>query len=322
MTQLEQRTWSPAGQDLREVACNLCGSALRRLLAEENGLAVVRCRACGLVYVTPQPTAEELARFYEAYYAEDSEQDWYRIMIHAFHRDAQRLEARLGRPGRLLDIGTGFGHFLDLMRQRGWEVTGVESSAVATRRLEQKGIPVFAGRVPEVKLPEAHFDAVTASSVLEHVADPLAVLEQARGALRPGGWMLARVPNVGLLSAFFVARRFERVAVVRAALRVLRREIMDEDNLFHVIDPPAHLFGFTGRTLNAALERAGFHDVEIVGDRMPTRGNALNAAIDGGVYRIAETLRWMSAGRVQLAPNITALGRRPLHPPQGSASGV
>jgi len=310
MTQLEQRAWSPDGHELREVACNLCGSDARRPLAIENGLEVVRCRRCGLVYVTPQPTAEELARFYDEYFAEEAEEDWYRIMIRAFRLDAERLESRLGGPGRLLDIGTGFGHFPELMRQRGWEVAGVEASAVAARRLEAKGIRVFAGRAPEVKLPSAHFDAVTASSVLEHVADPLAVLEQARDALRPGGWLLARVPNVGLLSAFFLARRVEHVAAVRAALRVVRREIMEEGNLFYVIDPPGHLYGFTGRTLRAALERAGFRQVEVRGDRMPARGNALNAVIDGAVYGAAEALRRLSAGRVQLAPNVTALGRR------------
>ena len=239
----------------------------------------------------------------------DSESGWYRIMIAAFERDAERLEARLGGPGRLLDIGTGFGHFLDLMRRRGWEVAGVESSAVAVRRLEKKQIPVFEGRAPDVKLPRAHFDAVTASSVLEHVADPLGVLVQARDALRAGGCMLARVPNAGLLSAFFVFRRFERVAAVRALLRAVRKEIMEEANLFYVIDPPGHLFGFSGHTLRRAMERAGLRDVEIRGDRMPPRGNALNSAIDGGVYAGSELLRRATRGRVHLAPNLTAFGR-------------
>jgi SAM-dependent methyltransferase len=310
VTRLEQRRWSPEGRALREVPCNLCGSAERRQLAVERGLPVVRCRGCGLVYVTPRPDEEELERFYRDYYPEESADDWWRIMIRIFRRDAQRLEARIRPPGRLLDVGTGFGHFLELMRERGWDVAGVESSPVAARHLEARGPRVHRGRAPQLELPEGCFDAVTASSVLEHVSDPLGVLAQARRCLRPGGWIAVRVPNLALLSVFFRMQRWERRPAVRAALRRLRKEIMDEENLFTVIDPPAHLFGFDRRTLGAALARAGFRDVTITGDPMPARGDLLNALVDGTAFRGAELLRVLSVGRIQLAPNLMAFGRR------------
>ena len=49
------------------------------------------------------------------------------------------------------------------------------------------------------------------------------------------------------------------------------REVMEERNLFHVIEPPGHLFGFSARTLRAALERARFQDVELERDPMHRR---------------------------------------------------
>jgi 2-polyprenyl-3-methyl-5-hydroxy-6-metoxy-1,4-benzoquinol methylase len=312
MTRLERRAWSAEGQALRAVSCNLCGSGERRALAVENGLEVVRCRGCGLVYVTPQPTAKDLERFYEGYYAEDGESDWRRIMERIFRRDAARLRALLGRPGRLLDVGAGFGHFALAMREAGWKVAAVESSSVAAARLAAQGVPVHRGQVPDVEAPAERFDVVTASSVLEHVADPRAVLAWMFETLRPGGWVLVRVPNVRLLSLFFPLRRFEGSPFARAVLRALRREIMDEENLFHVIDPPGHLYGFDSRTLRAALESGGFEQVVIGGDPMPVRGNAFNAVIDGAVFRIAEALRLASAGRLILTPNVVAWGRRPV----------
>lgn len=310
MSGLEQRVWSPEGRDLRPVDCNLCGSGDARPLAVENGLSVVRCRRCGLVYVTPQPSAAELAGFYAGYYPEESEESWRRIMAAHFTRDAERLEARLGGPGRALDVGTGFGHFPALLRERGWEVEAVESSPVAVKRLRERGIPVHEGQMPGLALPEARFDAIAFQSVLEHVSDPTGVLAGAHRALRPGGILLVRVPNVQLLGLFFLAARFRHVGAVRSLVRVLRREIMEERNLFSVIDPPGHLYGFSRATLCAALGRCGFGEVEMLGDPMHERGTSLNAFIDGAVYRGAELVRTLSRGRVHLAPNLLALARR------------
>jgi SAM-dependent methyltransferase len=309
---LEQRRWSAQGAALRHVRCNLCGADEPAPLTRENGLCVVRCRHCGLVYVTPRPTRDALARFYDAYYATEHEADWHRVMRGLFERDAARVEA--ARPctggGRLVDLGTGFGHFLDGMRARGWQVAAVEGAAAAAERLRARGIELYFGTSPEVALPQRRFDAAVASSVLEHVDDPVGVLRQIHDALRPGGLALVRVPNLDLFSLFLPLRRFEQSAGCRALLRVLRREIMDEENLFHVIDPPGHLYGFTRRTLAAAMQRAGFREIRIEGDPMPRRGSALNAWIDGGVFRGARVLRALSAGRLELSPYVTALARR------------
>ncbi len=311
MTQIERRTWSPEGRRLVSVPCNLCGARESRALATENGLGVVRCRGCSLVYVTPRPTPEELVRFYADYFPEESEPHWQRLMEPLFQRDALRLEARVGAPRRVLDLGTGFGHFLERMRERGWEVAAVEPSEAASRRLREKNIACYAGRAPQVELPERHFGAVTAFSVLEHVGDPVGVLALAHRALRPGGWLLVRVPNVQLLALFFLARRLEGLGPVRTLVRALRREIMDEANLFHVIDPPGHLFGFSGGTLRRALEQVGFAEVCLLPDPMPRRGTAFNAVVDGCAYAAGRAAAAVSRGRLQLAPNLAALARRP-----------
>lgn len=322
MTLLERRHWSPSGRELRPVGCNLCAGESARRLAIENGLEVLRCRRCGLVYVSPQPSPAELERFYAEYYPEESEADWYRVMIAHFRRDAERLERRLGYTGRVLDVGTGFGHFPALLRERGFEAAALEPAPVAAQRLRERGLSVYEGSLPGASLPEAHFDAVTLESVLEHVADPLGVLTEAARALRPGGLVLVRVPNVELLGLFFAAARLQRVGPVRAIVRVLRREMMDEANLFNVIDPPGHLFGFSQGPLRRALERAGFEGVELFGDPMHARGTALNAWIDGAVHAGAALLRRLSGGHLELAPNLLAIARRPPDPPARGRPGA
>src|SRR5690606_35194656 len=55
------------------VACNACGGERYRVLGTEHGFAIRECADCGLVYVSPQPVREELARFYDNMYLEDPE---------------------------------------------------------------------------------------------------------------------------------------------------------------------------------------------------------------------------------------------------------
>jgi SAM-dependent methyltransferase len=112
------------------VACNLCLADRTTLVARHNGFLVVRCRTCGLVYVNPRPRVEGLASLYGDYHARDGadEASWDRLMGSVFRESSDLLCAArvgLGRP-RLLDVGCGFGGFVALMRDRGWEAQGVD----------------------------------------------------------------------------------------------------------------------------------------------------------------------------------------------------
>lgn len=307
MSELERRAWSPQGKELRAVGCNLCGSARARWLARENGLDVVRCRECGLVYVTPQPSQRELERFYADYYPAGSEARWRELTAPVFACDARRLAAALPGRGRVLDVGTGFGHFLEALRAEGFDAEGLESSPLARERLAARGLRAHAGMMPDdVVLPAESYDAITASMVLEHVANPIGFLRRARDLLRPGGLLFVRVPNFALLRAFLFAGRLSVVPGVRAAMRIVRRETMDEATLFHVVGPPGHLHGFEPRTLAAALAGAGFERVRLEGDPMAARGSRLNRVIDGSAYAAARALRSVSRGRLELSPVLSA----------------
>lgn len=112
----------------------------------------------------------------------------------------QRRLRRIGPPTgerRLCDLGCGDGQFLELARDHGWDVSGIEMNPAAAKRAEERGAVVYEGLVEETSdVPAGTFDLVTAWDSVEHTPDPVAFLQAARSLLRPGGLLALTTLNV------------------------------------------------------------------------------------------------------------------------------
>lgn len=140
-----------------------------------------------------------------------------------------------GKVGRLLDVGCGSGFLASLFAGAGWDVTGVErddNTAIHARETYQIRV------VTEIAAVRGLFDLIMVNHVLEHLDDPLQLLEQCRGLLAPGGRLIVAVPNFSSLQA-----------VVGGA------------GWFH-LDLPIHLFHFSEEGLVSLLTKAGLNVVE------------------------------------------------------------
>ncbi len=159
----------------------------------EEWFSVVRCRSCGLGFVSPRPTYDEMQRYYPQQYYDyfEGEPEFH---DRRYGEQARFLEAGLPlRPGRrLLDLGCANGAFPRFMMKRGWEVEGVEVSRAAR---EIDDFPVYRQEFPAIPVDEPTYDAVTAWAVLEHVHDPLAYFEKANRVLNTGGVFAFHVTN-------------------------------------------------------------------------------------------------------------------------------
>lgn len=236
--------------------CDLCGSAdVEQRFADTTGHRqatsrgqafrcthggygvhgrIVRCRRCGLMWVSPRPAPAEIAARYveveDPLYAAEREG---RALT--FDRHLRSLERLVGpAAGRsLLDVGAYIGVFVEVARARGWDAVGLEPSRWATATARERGLPVTQGFLEDRPFPPRSFDVVTLWDVIEHVTDPLATLRRCHELLRPGGTLVVHTMDAGSSAARLLGRRWPWLMEM-------------------------HLFYFDRSTLTAMLRTAGF----------------------------------------------------------------
>ena len=222
--------------------CNLCGSFdLSRLFtATRSGKQVVCCRRCGLVFFDPQPR-RAVVLYSPEYFDREFPEDQAADQIRLAHRWLARIEREID-VGRLLDVGCGVGRFLLAARQRGWKTVGIDIAPAAVQKATAtSGTTVLQGDLSGTRpagMPSV--DVVTMWDVLEHLLDPVGDLRRAREWLRPGGLIVIQTQNVNSVSAAWMRQRWEQFVEY-------------------------HLFHFSTRTVQLALQAAGFEQIRIEG---------------------------------------------------------
>lgn len=98
------------------------------------------------------------------------------------------LDALHGAPGRrLADIGGGTGNYALALRREGWEPVVVDRSAEMLARAAAKGLQTVAADAQHLPFEDESFDAATMISMLHHVENRGAALQEARRILKSGG---------------------------------------------------------------------------------------------------------------------------------------
>lgn len=167
-----------------------------------------RCDACGFIFLSPVP--QDLGRYYPPQYYEvprstaeltdraESLQQW----------KLDAVTALVGK-GRLLEIGPAYGLFAFLAKRAGFDVTAIEMDSRCSSFLRDAvGIKVVESPDTLAALRQLPtFDVIVLWQVIEHLADPWAVLDAAADRLAPNGVLILDTPNPQAFQ-FGVLRRY------------------------------------------------------------------------------------------------------------------
>lgn len=160
------------------------------------------------------------------------------------------LIARLvGSEKRVLDVGCASGYQAHLLAENGCITTGIEVNENAAQIAREVCDRVHVADIERFKVSEIvageSYDVVVFGDVLEHLINPLAVLEDVRTVLRANGVVVASIPNI--------AHGAIRLALLRGDFDYQPLGILDD----------THIRFFTFKTLNELFTKAGFEIEEI-----------------------------------------------------------
>jgi SAM-dependent methyltransferase len=106
-----------------------------------------------------------------------------------------RLLGKTPSETKLLDVGCSSGAFLGSAQQLGYVAEGVEPAPRAAATAQSRGLKVFNGLLHEARFESASFDAISLLEVIEHLKEPLPVLQECARLLRHGGVLLIGTGN-------------------------------------------------------------------------------------------------------------------------------
>jgi 2-polyprenyl-3-methyl-5-hydroxy-6-metoxy-1,4-benzoquinol methylase len=194
------------------------------------------CPTCGFVFANPAPDKSTIEQFYAALADEEySQEDEGRGRN--FSTILKRLRLFAPPGSLLLDVGAASGIFLNLARNAGYRVTGIEPSAALVADAEKLyGLKLFCGTVEQFTANEK-FAVITLLDVLEHVTDPGALIAVLNGLLAPGGMLVIVTPDIGSLAARIMGGRWwhYRVAHINFFNRCSLRWLLEKNNFAIVL---------------------------------------------------------------------------------------
>ncbi len=237
--------------------CALCGRHDVTPLYLVGERHIVRCNHDGLVYVDPQPTAATLNRWYNEGYFTDKkrEKDDYLgyfsyldekpLLIPYFKRKLAYIKKYIP-TGTLLEVGCGYGFFLEAANTSAFQVTGIDVSKDAVTYAKQHGSNARVLSLTKQSFPKNAFSGVVAFQLIEHLQHPLEFLEIIHDITKPGGIVLFTTPNEGGYLKKMLGKRW---------MGFRHRE---------------HLYFFSPNTIRHLLIKAGFVDITTFGDEVRT----------------------------------------------------
>ena len=98
-------------------------------------------------------------------------------------------------PAKILEIGCAHGGFVAMLRQAGFDATGLElSPSIVRLAAETFQVPILTGPIEDQSIAPHSLDAIVMMDVLEHLPDPLGTLGRCFELLKPDGILLVQTP--------------------------------------------------------------------------------------------------------------------------------
>ena len=247
---------------------------------------VWQCSNCSLRFTQDVPDEASIGRYYQStdYISHSNtskglvNQLYQKVRKHTLDQKALLIIGQTVKRGKILDLGAGIGAFLHTMKEKGWEISGIEPDAGARQQAKN----LFNIELLETdalhQLPQNSFDAITLWHVLEHVHQLHPYIERLKALLKPEGKLFIAVPNYESLDG----------SVYKL--------------YWAAYDVPRHLYHFTPKAIAILMKQ---HGLQVIAKR-PMWFDSFYISLLSSKYQKGKT-SWLNAGFNGLRSNLKAL---------------
>lgn len=273
--------------------CPVCGSAAihPHLTVKDHSVSkeefmIWQCKNCLLQFTQDVPNEESIGVYYQSSdYISHSNTSrglvnklYQTVRNYTLSQKANLIIDKTLKQGTILDLGAGIGAFLNTMKQKGWDITGIEPDEGARRQAKSLFNIQLGETTRLTKLPENSFDAITLWHVLEHVHQLHAYVERLKSLLKPKGKIFIAVPNYQSLDGSIYK------------------------SYWAAYDVPRHLYHFTPKAINNLMEK---HGLKVMGKK-PMWFDSFYISLLSSKYKNGRT-NWIGAIVSGLRSNMKAL---------------
>jgi SAM-dependent methyltransferase len=249
MSSLTNRSIDPIEKSVLEITpCPICKSSDMSVLHTFEPFKVVSCRSCGLIYLNPRMKESAMMKVYqENEYFSDSGDSGYQYVNYASQEESMRMTFRRFlnelkkngiASGRLLELGCGYGYFLDEAKHFFSFLAGTELSQEAGESARKiSGADVYIGDVSSLPNELCGFDLIVSINVIEHIYSPAEFILSLKKRLKEGGRIIIATPDIGSIWYKIMQRRWSSFKI------------------------PEHVVYYSKNTLTSLLLRTGFHNI-------------------------------------------------------------
>lgn len=226
---------------MENIKCIFCEKENNRVAIEENGYMGRKCSQCGLIYISPRPSFDEIVTLYEHdgvhISAESHISAEFSKRLYARHN--LKIVTSFVKSGTLLEIGAGAGYFLDEARKIGFNPYGIELNPIQANYIRAKlEIPCEESPLTTSVFEGKKFDVVYHCDVISHFFDPISEFRKINERMKKGSFLVFETGNLGEVNQKYF-KHFQRFQY------------------------PDHLFFFSADNLRDLLEKTGFEFLKI-----------------------------------------------------------
>jgi len=273
--------------------CPVCNSSqINPLLTvkdhsvSKEDFVIWQCADCSLRFTQDVPDEYSIGPYYQSQdYISHSNTDkglvsklYQKVRKFTLEQKAKLIIHYTKEKGRILDIGAGIGAFLSVMKEKAWEIKGIEPDFTARENAKK----LFGLELDEpsllYSLNHNSYDAITLWHVMEHVHQLHDYIEQLKNLLTKEGKIFIAVPNYTSTDA--------------AAYR----------NFWAAYDVPRHLYHFTPKAIEKLTQ---LHGLKLIAKK-PMWFDSFYISLISSKYHKGRT-SWLGAGFNGLRSNVNAL---------------